>query len=63
MEKCAHCHKAGNDKKPGKALLPDIMKLRFVILSVRNVMHYHFPNSTGFMRIHLNHAYLLNQDI
>lgn len=40
-------------KKPGKVLSPDIMKLKFVILSVRNVMLYPSPNSTGFMRNHL----------
>ena len=39
-------------KKPGKVSLPGIMTLKFVILSVRNVMHCPFPGSTGFMRIH-----------
>jgi len=39
-------------KKIGKVLLPGIMKLKFAILFVHNVMHCPFPGSTGFMRIH-----------
>ncbi len=38
-------------KTTGKVSLPGIMKLKFVILSVRNAMHCLFPGSTGFMRI------------
>ena len=50
-------------KKTGKVSLPGIMKLKFVILSVRNVMNCPFPDSTGFMRIHPAFALIVTESL